>query len=709
MNDRPDHGFEPTLVINTSQQKTYDLFEEDIEGLAAGELRIYDTAGIRPSSTTVEKIEPNPMSYLAAMRREKADSIIVTYDKTRTQGFYLGLLIFMLIAHILGKNVSYYTKDRNYVALSSVVPGGFPLSPLYLIRNARGTVSAFIRCLFSRPDSGRVMGFNKNYAPHTFWYETLGKKQMQIGCWGYSFLGNFGESQKERFFTHYLSYGYLLIKLGFRKFHAVSSVLYLAAAIIVFMHSGKWIMGAILLPLLLISPYFTFSFLVYTKPENIGWFLALPALYCASAGYTALLAVILLIMSFLSISVLFLIVVSVFAMSLSGGNYAVLVSLIPAGIKLFVDFYPVISQGFMHELLHAISGKGGEKRSASYRKYGLEYIPFRYYVLLGLALALMIAELILSAAAWPVTAIFIILLAANFLLVRMADPHTFYRFFVTVLLFGLLSTDNIYFLVVGGIFLLVNPSWLDDYDFMNDMREGKPYPPMEHVVWTNEQDRALEGFLEVAAPGSRVLFEYTGHLIWSPFRNIMAVLEAKLYDRNVDLLPHEFTFYTNPHFSFDLSSALSPEGDLGALSDLLESTSISYLMVFSKELAGRLEERGYRALSEYELPGMRGFIYDHRIPAEKLYLFHTGTDRNYCSDDSVTLERSPNRMTLRGTEADREYTIHYNYHKDWSARQGTKQLRIEPVESCGLEFMKVATETSEDIRFTFGSINHILR
>lgn len=697
-----------TLVINTAQGETYDRFDKEKDNLLSGDIHLYDTAHIYLDKTNMRPLKPGLLSYLKTLWRERPKNIVVTYDGSRSQCFYLNIGLFMLIASTLGRKVNYYSQRGTYADVSDVIPTGWPFAPFSLLRNTPRILAAYIRCFLSPERNGRVMGFNKFFAPITFWYETQGKKQLQYGCWGYCYIDEFGESQRERFYHHYLSYGYLLNKLGFRRYHALAAVLYLTSFLIVFVISGNWLWGVILLPVVLLSPYYTFFFLSYTKPENIAWFLALPAFYCASEGFIIPLAVLLLISTYLSFTVFFFAGAGVIALLCSQLNPIVLLAFIPAGIKLAVDFYFVVRSDFLPKLIHISSGRGGEKRSVSHRQYGIKHTLPRYIALLMLSIILLIAQLIVHIDSWAVTAMLILLLLVNFWFVRMADEQSFYCFFLSMLLFSLLTTTNIFFLIAGAFILLVNPRWVDDFNLITRQGTSRP-PPVEGVIWTGEQDNSLKEFIGGVKSGSRVLFEYTGHVALSPFRNILSVLEAKLFDKNVELLPHELTFYTNPHFSYDLSCHLSPKGDLGIIDKLLESCSISYVMVFSKDLLDSLLQKGHQLMSEFKLDGLRGFIRNECIPSEAIYLLYCGRDFNFCHDQSVVLERQPNQMMLKGMQAGSEHIIHHTYHKDWQAHQGSQRLSISPVEVCGLEFMRVEAIDSHDIVFKFGRLNHIVR
>ena len=154
---------------------------------------------------------------------------------------------------------------------------------------------------------------------------------------------------------------------------------------------------------------------------------------------------------------------------------------------------------------------------------------------------------------------------------------------------------------------------------------------------------------------------------------------------------------------------MSPNGDLDAIDKLLESCSISYVMVFSEDLLNNLLERGYQLLSEFKLDNLRGFVHEARIPAEAIYLLYCGNDYNFCSDSSAILEHHPNRMVLKGVKEGHEYVIHYTYHKDWQAYQNTQRLLITPIEVYGLKFMQVKAKDSQDILFRFGKLNYIVR
>ena len=698
-----------TLVINTAQRETYDRFNKEKDTLIKGDVRLYDTAHVYPERKEIKPLKPRISSYLKIFRQEKPGSIVVTYDGSRSSYFYFNVGLFILIAHILGRRVNYYSDKGTYTDFFDCFPLNLPFTPFFLLRNTYHIFRAYIHCFLSPEKRGRVMGFNKSFAPITFWYETAGKKQLQYGCWGYCHSEEFGKSQREKFYLHYLSYGYLLNKLGFRRYYGLAAMLYLASFVTVFAASGKWMWGVILLLLILLSPYFTFSFLSYAKPENIAWFLAIPAFFCASGGLFIPLAVLLLVSTYLSFTVFFFISVGVIALFCNQPNPMFLLAFVPAGIKLSVDFYFVARHNFHLELLHIISGKGGDKRSVSHRRYGIQYIPHQYLALGMISVILLILQLLLHIDAWPVTITFILLLIINFLFVRIADGESFYRLFLSTILFSLLSTASIFFLIAGAFILLVNPKCVDDHKLIAGQGSSEIYPPVEKIVWTREQDKSVEEYIGKVKPGSRVLFEYTDHVALSPFRNILSILEAKLFDKEVELLPHELTFYTNPQFSYDESSHLSPNGDLDAIDKLLESCSISYVMVFSEVLLNNLLVRGYQLLSEFKLDNLRGFVHEARIPAEAIYLLYCGNDYNFCSDSSAILEHHPNRMVLKGVKEGHEYVIQYTYHKDWQAYQNTQRLLITPIEVYGLKFMQVKAKDSQDILFRFGKLNYIVR
>lgn len=703
-------GNDVVLVINTAQRETYEMFDKHRDNLLTGDIRLYDTAHIYPDKTNIKPLKAGVFSYLKILWRERPNNIVIIYDRKRSQYFYFNIALFILIAHILGKRVNYYTHKGRYGDITKLFSLDWrPFTPFFLLRSIPSIFKSYVHCFFSSKSQERIMGFNKFFAPINFWYETVGKKQLQYGCWGYSYIGNFGESRRERFYNHYLSYGYLLNKMGFRRYHALAAALYLISFLIVFVISGNWIWGAILLPLILLSPYYMFSFLSYTKPENIAWFLALPAFYCAAESFITALAVLLLLSTYLSFTVFFFISASVIALLCNQLNPVILLAFVPVGIKLLVDVYPVIKHGFIPQLLHIISGKGGDERSRSHRRYGIQHTPPRYIALFFIACILTVAQLLLHIDSWPVSAMFPILLFVNFQFVRMADEQSFYRLFLSILLFSLLSMTNIFILIIGGFILLVNPRWVDDLNLITEHDTPKTYPPLEKIIWTKEQNSSLEEFISCVKPGSRVLFEYMGHVALSPFRNILSVLEAKLFDKNIELLPHELTFYANPHFSYDWSCHLSPKGNLASVYPLLKACSISYVIVFSEPLLNNLLEKRYQLVSKFNLSNLRGFIKNASIPTRSIYLLYCGNDFNFCSDQSLTLERNPNQMILKGVKEGSEYIIHYTYHKDWRAYQSSRRVPIRPIELYGVNFIQVKARNSCDILLKFGNLNRVVR
>jgi len=257
--------------------------------------------------------------------------------------------------------------------------------------------------------------------------------------------------------------------------------------------------------------------------------------------------------------------------------------------------------------------------------------------------------------------------------------------------------------------MLANPRYMDDFNLLKERHATQYYPPIERTSWRRDQNRSLDTFIMDVVPGSRVLFEYTGHVALSPFRNILSIMEAQLYDRNVELLPHELTFYSFPHFSYDISCHLSPGGDLDIADKTLRSCGISYVMIYSVDLLNTLLHRGYKLMSELKLDTLRGFIPEERIPVDRIWVLYTGEQTKFCNDRSVVLERQPNRMLLRCVQAGREYIIYYRYHSDWQASQDVQRLTIKPIDCCGLDFMSVKAINDIDIAFKFGSINHIIR
>jgi hypothetical protein len=413
--------------------------------------------------------------------------------------------------------------------------------------------------------------------------------------------------------------------------------------------------------------------------------------------------------TYLSFTVFFFAGAGAFALAAGQLNPVILLSFIPAGIKLLLDSYPVIRHGFILHIMRVISGRQAGQREKNRRKYGIRHISPRPTVLLVLAAALLIAQIALQMGSWPVTAMFVLLFLVNFQLMRIADSQTFYRSYLSMLLFVLLSTGNIWFLVAGAFLLLVNPRWVDDLHLMDDYSARQHYPPLAKTVWSREKKGLLERFISPVKPGSRVLFQYTGMVRRSPLRVLMWPLEACLYDRNAELLPHDQTFYTSPEWSYDWSCHLSEDGDLDALDKMLESCSISYVMVFSADLLARLVERGYRLLSELAVRELQGFVHEDNIASGSIYLLYRGMDYNFCSERSAALERRTNRMTLKGVEGGNEYTVHHTYHSDWRAYQSGKRMDIKPVEVCGLNFMQVKAHDSHDIVMKFGRVNHIIR
>ncbi len=697
---------EVTLVINTAKREVLNRFINEKLSSIISDNQIFDITGI--VDTNIGSIKPRLSVYFSLLRRLKPHNIIITYDGGCSSFSYIKLVLLIIVAALMKKNVKYYSDKGIYGDISDIIPLESPFTPFFLIKNIINIIKAYWICLFSKTKEGEVKGFNKIYAPLSFWYENVGKKQLRFGCWGYCYYDEFGDSQRERFYHHYLSYGYLLNKLGFQRYYALSIMLFITSYLIVFIIAGNWFWGLLLFPVVLISPYFTFSFFSCTKPENIAWFLVLPAFYCAAQGLILPLGILILISSYLSFTVFFMMSTGVIALGLVQLNPQLLFAFIPVSIKLIVDLYPALTGGMIKQIVIVVSGKKGNKISTSHRKYGIKTIPIQHMVMLIFSIFLCIIQFLLNNITFSITITFVILLTVNFLFLRIADTQTFHRYFLTILLCSLLITPDVISYVVILPILFTNYKFVDDIHSYDNNINGQ-YPPLDRIIWTKIQNKAIDEFIRSVKPGARVLFEYTGHVALSPFRNILSILEAKLADKYIELLPHELTFYSHPDFAYNHSVHLSNQGNIDILNKVLESCNISYVMVFHPELKEKLINNKYVLISEITSDMFNGFLSDKTIPCNHLYLLARGKHDDFYHDSGVTLKQFSNRMVLEGVRPGKEYIIPFTFHRKWKAMQGSVKIPLFPDERYDINFIKFVTKNSSEVKLTFNNIIQFIR
>lgn len=629
--------------------------------------------------------------------------IIFTYNRSQSFFYYLKIFSLLYLLKLIGNKVFYFTKRG---ILKPVI---FPFfNIIILIKQFPQIISKLIKCIFS--SSKNVIGFNKFFSTFTLWYNVEGNNLLRYGCWGYVFTENFGVSYKEKFYLHYLSYGLLFNKLEFKKYVILSILLFIISFLVVFIISDKLLFALLIIPFLVISPFFVFSFFYYTKPEILGWFLALPILYCTVKGYIVPLAFLLLLATYISFTVFFISAFIMISLVIFLNNFIILISFLPSVVKLGIDFFQFLKGFGLRRLLHIISGIGGDPRNK--RKYGIYKFP-RIFLLWGMLIILNVLLLYFKIyLSFVVMFSVVLLIFINFQVIRFADDHTFYRVILIALLFNLLFSNNYISVGITLLFLLINPQIIDNYDLLekNGEVDIKTYPPVEIVKMSGGKIKELEKFLSKIKPNSRVLFEYSGPVRDSKFRVIFFLTEFMLYKRNIEFIPNEFLPYTNPEFFYNIISNLSPKGNLNIIDKMSSKCSINYFLIFSKELVIRLLKRDYKILGVYNLNKLRNTILlDFLIPNKKIYLMYKDKSFNYTNALYITMKKYPNKIILKNVKKNKIYILHYKYHPDWKAVQGEKSLKIEPTKVICLDFMKLKSKNSKDIIIKFGKCNYYIR
>jgi hypothetical protein len=716
MDDHCEQFQGKTLILNTAnEQRITSLFASKI-GSTIETPVVYDVGIIQDSPIVTEKkIRGNCFSYFKLLKKENPQNILIVFNNSCSILFYLQLFVFLVSVCLSKKNVYIFSDKGNLTKFEDLFPIVFPFAPIFLLKKIPKIFSTYLRCILSSENNGYIKGFNQNYAPVSFWYETQGKKILNSGCWGYSNINHFGESLREKFYHHFLSYGLLLNTLGFRAFHVLAGALFVSSVIVVSFLEYNSPVDLFIPFFLIISPLFLFSFIVYTKPENVSWFLCVPAFYCILHGNLVGLALIVLISAYLSFTVFFLIAATAFGFIIISGNHFLAVAFIPAFIKLGIDGYPLLRSNYLTQLLLIISGKkisnvgSVDQRSIAHRKYGLILIPINYFYILGFAFLLFFLQLWNHEMTMIMTGVFIFIFFVNFFLVRLMDPQTLYRFYLCVVLIAAISSNILVIQIFSLLLLMINPILVDDLKIMKQKPFKNIFPPVKIVEWSNEQERQIASVINKIPSGSRVLFQYSGHIIGSPFRNILSILEAKIFDRNSELIPDELFFYTNPQFVFDYACNLSPDGDLIHNKRIMQELSISHALVFSEALKDNLVKIGFECQAELDLSIFKGFVHEKNIPSGKLFLLDSRCHFPYCNDPSVQVVLGKNTVLLRNVLPGKDYLINMRYHPTWQAYQSSKKIVIEPTDIFGITCMKITSLSTDPIKFQFGFFNFFIR
>ena len=316
----------------------------------------------------------------------------------------------------------------------------FPFYPLKNLVNIPSILRSYWSCFF-KIMPGEILGFNRFHSMINLNYEIFKERMEKYGAWGYSYEDDFGSSLRSKFWLQWLSYGWLQGKFGQRWFSFVSAFLFLSSIVVVSFYSNKLSIGIIVTAFVPFSPYFLASFLTYTRPQCIVWFLAFPAFASVIIGNILILTFILFLISYLTFTGTFFIGLGVLTLILSQGKLFMMFAYIPVILKLMIDLFPLLQSG-KFEVINQVGGRGDNKATKyrkNKRKFGILLYPNHLLISFNILVLLILAHFY-SNPVFPIIFIYLLLLVVQFHLIRLTDLDTFYRLFliscVSVAVFG---------------------------------------------------------------------------------------------------------------------------------------------------------------------------------------------------------------------------------------------------------------------------------
>jgi len=624
--------------------------------------------------------------------------------------WYYWLLLFIKINILVYfKKITIYYKDEEIILKKSIF-GFINLIKDYL----RITYINYKRCFFSK-ESKNADAFVRYYAQLFYWYKTVGMKMRDYGCWGYSYFGNCGFSNKEDFYRTLTTYG-IYTKFRFRNIQIFVVSFIIASFLLISIIREKYLIGFILVFLLPFLRYFQLGFLKFVKAENIGWILTPFILFLIITKYNIiLLALLLFIQSYLNFSVLFM--YSFYLLiGFYGDWYSLFFIILPFSIKTGIDFYLAVRGKFAKTVFNMISGRfvKNNKRAYKMRVYGFNYPTRKEYKSMFIILIfLTILSFIYNDIMKYYFLLSLMFFFNQFFIIRTGDDNSFLRYFVILLGTSFIMSDTNFIIVLFILILylsILGNTIGNKKDFGLDTLILKPEKIPEKFVI--EVKKIFENKMNKY---DRILFQSGNGLKYGKYRNAAAMIEHIAYTEKIDFLPDENAemYYPDWFYKYGVEE-FRPDGNLEVVKKMMENCYIKYVIVFSEVLLKRLEEIGFKKIGFVEYKEK----YDKHLTYTKLNIkgfyflespYQTSLFEVLNRDASVKYEIDANKFKIDGVKEGDELLIKFVHHYSWKAYQGKEKLEIKPVKKSGLSFMRVKSKGEKQILFKFGKITKYIR
>ncbi len=641
--------------------------------------------------------------------RRNLPAMIFCYNTDTEKKKLILLAILTGISSLLG----YRTKVVGFSGKIRSVPFRFPWRPISTILHVPQLFGMYFNCLIKKVTGGRVVAFNDLYGPMNMLYESFGLRMMRCGSWGYDYEHDFGASQKDRYYNHVLSYGILHNALSRRSFTFLSMFLFWLGAVLFPVVEKQWFFALLIGTGIILSPYFSFSFITYVRPHNIAWGLGVPALLFTLHGKYILLSAALLLMSYLSFTTVFYIGFATFMIMLYTEVYSALWVFIPVGLKIGVDMIATLGISNYHtplELFRESPKKKFYRKSVEAKPVDLIFKPCHILGVLQLLVVTAIA-VVTGNPIWTGLLGLLLLVCTNFLFFRFSDQDVMYRIYLIALVAAALSHSGGGVLLYVSMFFLVfiQPHWVDENQFIGET-DGKADWIADHIcTFPNRLQELMKEMLRFVEPGSRILFQFSGHFDKSPFRWVLYVWYRVCHDLGVVLLPAHGQMCDHTEWIFEYSALLNDGQDMDKCLNMLVNGGFSYVMVYTKTLTQALELEGYEEVGRMSLGAFDEIAEGGYDRNGWLILLRVPGNVSLISPATLRLEKMRNRMKISGCSVDQEIIVKIGYHQNWVIKQGDKALDAEASNADGLSFLRTVSRSEEPIDCYFRGPHRILR
>lgn len=451
---------------------------------------------------------------------------------------------------------------------------------------------------------------------------------------------------------------------------------------------GQWWVVVCAVAVVLCSPLFYFLAFEAMKYDSLGWMLVPLGYWTLLNGQFLPFALVLLAVSFLSVSVLVVqgAVWGTLALALYG-PLGVL-AFIPAVAKLALHFRFLFQDG-LRSLLVTLSGIGMVKGAKGRRKLSLTCTGIYLLAVWSVfCLALMLfgqdGPLLSHTLQVGLAVLVVGLYLVNKRLSRFADEQTMYA--LVVCAFLVVATQQLGWVMLGFLWLAVSTLPYLLYFADEAGRSSLLWVVPARSPWSQVGTRErLLRFMAPSREGDRLLFDLLGGeenaLSFNGLKGVREYLHYLAMERGGSVVPDCYLIYEGIAGGFPLGKLCAAEGG----SDLVErmrmvGARLALVVSDAPEPAPEFSDQGLRVESVLDIGQcVRDGVLPEGMGDGVRYLLLVGHPD--CGGELVSpgeLEaREPNRMSVRLDEAGRA-VVKYTYAPGWRA-DGAEISRGEPL------------------------------